>query len=140
MLAPPAKAVEGVTSYATLKAAGANLFAYGGDGPGVGVPAGGEVLDGVLEVRGGTAPGGGAGGFDGVDGLGERGVGGLAGSRGDVHADGVPEKGGGGGEADVAGAVHGEVPGLGRRTFTTVCKKNRRDRSSKTGQLFTIHK
>jgi large conductance mechanosensitive channel len=29
MLAPPAKAVEGVTSYATLKAAGANLFAYG---------------------------------------------------------------------------------------------------------------
>ena len=29
MLAPPAKAVEGVASYATLKAAGANLFAYG---------------------------------------------------------------------------------------------------------------
>ena len=29
MLAPPAKAVEGVTSYATLKAAGANLVAYG---------------------------------------------------------------------------------------------------------------
>ena len=29
MLAPPAKAVEGITSYATLKAAGANLFAYG---------------------------------------------------------------------------------------------------------------
>jgi large conductance mechanosensitive channel len=29
MLAPPAKAVEGATSYATLKAAGANLFAYG---------------------------------------------------------------------------------------------------------------
>ncbi len=29
MLTPPAKAVEGVTSYATLKAAGANLFAYG---------------------------------------------------------------------------------------------------------------
>ena len=29
MLAPPAKAVEGVTSYATLKAAGANLLAYG---------------------------------------------------------------------------------------------------------------
>ena len=29
MLAPPAKAVEGVVSYATLKAAGANLFAYG---------------------------------------------------------------------------------------------------------------
>ena len=29
MLAPPAKAVEGVTSYSTLKAAGANLFAYG---------------------------------------------------------------------------------------------------------------
>ena len=29
MLAPPAKAVEGVTSYASLKAAGANLFAYG---------------------------------------------------------------------------------------------------------------
>ena len=29
ILAPPAKAVEGVTSYATLKAAGANLFAYG---------------------------------------------------------------------------------------------------------------
>ena len=29
MLAPPAKAVEGAASYATLKAAGANLFAYG---------------------------------------------------------------------------------------------------------------
>ena len=29
MLAPPAKAVEGIASYATLKAAGANLFAYG---------------------------------------------------------------------------------------------------------------
>ena len=29
ILAPPAKAVEGVASYATLKAAGANLFAYG---------------------------------------------------------------------------------------------------------------
>ena len=29
ILAPPAKAVEGATSYATLKAAGANLFAYG---------------------------------------------------------------------------------------------------------------
>ena len=29
MLSPPAKAVEGVASYATLKAAGANLFAYG---------------------------------------------------------------------------------------------------------------
>jgi large conductance mechanosensitive channel len=29
MLAPPAKAVEGATSYASLKAAGANLFAYG---------------------------------------------------------------------------------------------------------------
>ncbi len=29
MLAPPAKAVEGATSYATLKAAGANLLAYG---------------------------------------------------------------------------------------------------------------
>lgn len=29
VLAPPAKAVEGVASYATLKAAGANLFAYG---------------------------------------------------------------------------------------------------------------
>lgn len=29
VLAPPAKAVEGATSYATLKAAGANLFAYG---------------------------------------------------------------------------------------------------------------
>ena len=29
MLAPPAKAVEGVASYATLKAAGANLLAYG---------------------------------------------------------------------------------------------------------------
>ena len=29
VLAPPAKAVEGVVSYATLKAAGANLFAYG---------------------------------------------------------------------------------------------------------------
>ena len=29
VLAPPAKAGEGVTSYATLKAAGANLFAYG---------------------------------------------------------------------------------------------------------------
>ncbi len=29
MLAPPAKAIEGATSYATLKAAGANLFAYG---------------------------------------------------------------------------------------------------------------
>lgn len=29
MLAPPVKAVEGATSYASLKAAGANLFAYG---------------------------------------------------------------------------------------------------------------
>ena len=29
VLAPPAKAVEGAASYATLKAAGANLFAYG---------------------------------------------------------------------------------------------------------------
>ncbi len=29
MLAPPAKAVEGATSYASLKAAGANLLAYG---------------------------------------------------------------------------------------------------------------
>jgi large conductance mechanosensitive channel len=29
MLAPPAKAVEGATSYASLKAAGANLFGYG---------------------------------------------------------------------------------------------------------------
>ncbi len=29
MLAPPAKAVEGATTYASLKAAGANLFAYG---------------------------------------------------------------------------------------------------------------
>ena len=29
VLAPPAKAVEGVASYATLKAAGANLLAYG---------------------------------------------------------------------------------------------------------------
>ena len=29
VLAPPAKAIEGVVSYATLKAAGANLFAYG---------------------------------------------------------------------------------------------------------------
>ena len=29
MLSPPVKAVEGAASYATLKAAGANLFAYG---------------------------------------------------------------------------------------------------------------
>ena len=29
MLAPPVKAVEGAASYASLKAAGANLFAYG---------------------------------------------------------------------------------------------------------------
>lgn len=29
MLAPPAKAVEGAVTYASLKAAGANLFAYG---------------------------------------------------------------------------------------------------------------
>ena len=29
MLSPPAKAVEGAASYASLKAAGANLFAYG---------------------------------------------------------------------------------------------------------------
>lgn len=29
MLAPPAKAVEGAATYASLKAAGANLFAYG---------------------------------------------------------------------------------------------------------------
>lgn len=29
MLAPPTKAIEGAASYATLKAAGANLFAYG---------------------------------------------------------------------------------------------------------------
>ena len=29
VLAPPAKAMEGVASYATLKAAGANLLAYG---------------------------------------------------------------------------------------------------------------
>jgi large conductance mechanosensitive channel len=29
MLAPPIKAIEGAASYATLKAAGANLFAYG---------------------------------------------------------------------------------------------------------------
>ena len=29
VLGPPAKAVEGAASYATLKAAGANLFAYG---------------------------------------------------------------------------------------------------------------
>lgn len=29
VLAPPAKAVEGAASYASLKAAGANLFAYG---------------------------------------------------------------------------------------------------------------
>ncbi len=29
MLAPPSKAIEGAASYATLKAAGANLFAYG---------------------------------------------------------------------------------------------------------------
>lgn len=29
VLAPPVKAVEGITSYTTLKAAGANLLAYG---------------------------------------------------------------------------------------------------------------
>lgn len=29
MLAPPTKAIDGAASYATLKAAGANLFAYG---------------------------------------------------------------------------------------------------------------
>ena len=29
VLAPPAKAIEGAVSYASLKAAGANLFAYG---------------------------------------------------------------------------------------------------------------